>query len=322
MNVQLWFARNKEQEIVSIIESKENSEYTCPLCGSEVIAKAKQSNKISSHFAHLDRSKCNGEAMIHFWMKYKFIEIGESFTIKTDKEYTYTCKSFKTEQLFSLKSGIYKPDLLIVTECGKEIVFEMANTNKKKVQDCIDKWIELNRIVVEVDIKSLIDKSKVFNALYFKGKCFNFNKRDGGYYKTIGKYKESENYDIEFARKMDWLWSDIHKHKIGILDISDLSLSLECIDFKEQVKITEIIGKKKCISFINEYLKYKSEKLYKEIIELDIPDNITLKLNYHINDWGGLASSWWGVEIRKDKGYTRDEKTVKNIEDVKLFIYS
>jgi competence CoiA-like predicted nuclease len=43
MNVNLWFARNKDDEIMLITdinESNRSEKYTCPVCNSEVIPKA------------------------------------------------------------------------------------------------------------------------------------------------------------------------------------------------------------------------------------------------------------------------------------------
>lgn len=193
LDVNLRFARNQDNEIVSIINSNKDDEYICPICASKVIPKAVESKKKAPHFAHMDVSKCNGEAMIHWWYKNKFIQKGDKFKIFADKEIEFICKDFKTEVTYQLESGTYRPDLVVETECGQEIIFEMANTNKKMVKDYIDRWIELDKIIVEVDIKSLqnVDEIKRFNALYYKGKCFNFNKRDGGYYNTIGKLKEN-----------------------------------------------------------------------------------------------------------------------------------
>jgi len=56
-NINLWFAKNTNNDIVTIneIEVKNNKEkYYCPLCGSEVIPKATNSKLITAHFAHID----------------------------------------------------------------------------------------------------------------------------------------------------------------------------------------------------------------------------------------------------------------------------
>jgi hypothetical protein len=47
----------------------------------------------------------------------------------------------------------------------------MAFTNKKKVKDYLDIWLELKNIVVEVDIKQLMLKDSIptFKALFYNG---------------------------------------------------------------------------------------------------------------------------------------------------------
>lgn len=215
MKVNLWFARDSSGKIIEILSVSNNDEYFCPICNSKVIPKALKSKSITPHFAHVDKEKCSNESMLHFWFKHKFIESGDIFTIISDKKQNYVCKDFKTEVTFNLESGIYRPDIVIETECGNTILFEIANTNKKKVQEYIDKWIELDNIVVEIDIKSLTNKSNIkqFKALYYKGKLFNFNKKDGGYYNVIGKIKESKKYDSEKIKLLDWFWADLCKFK-------------------------------------------------------------------------------------------------------------
>lgn len=280
MNVNLWFARDNDNEIVSILDSNNDKEYYCPICTSKVIPKALESNKVTPHFAHVDVTKCNSESLLHWWFKHKFIENGDKFSIKTDKEFDFICKSFETEVTFQLESGTYRPDLVIQTECGQEIVFEMANTNKKKVQDYIDKWMELDKIVVEVDIKALQNGNeiKVFNALYYKGKCFNFNKRDGGYYNTIGKLKEqmkaSGKYDIELVKNLDWFWLESLKLNNSTKITEELVYQIDELIHKYGYEFINILKNNKCSNIKNLYLSHKIEKfeilLYSSLTTEDI----------------------------------------------------
>lgn len=269
LNVNLWFARNKDEQIVSILEAHEHEEYTCPVCGSDVIPKALSSRKVTPHYAHIDKSKCDSESMLHWWFKNKFIEKGDTFSIKTDELYTYTCESIEVEKTFHLESGDYRPDVIVHTTDGEEIVFEMANTNKKKVQDYIDRWIELDRVVVEVDIKSLTSGNKTFNALYYKGKCYNFNKRDGGYYNTIGKLKErmiqEDKYDIELVKKLDWFWEDVIRYKNNDISIDDIFNDIELINKNGKKIIDNILKNTKCSDLLYKYHLNKSENEYLEL---------------------------------------------------------
>jgi len=271
MNVNLWFARDENNEITTIIKSNNENTYTCPICNSKVIPKALDSKQVTPHFAHIDRNKCTGESFIHFWMKHGFIERGDTFTIISDDKHTFTCKDFKTEATFNLESGVYRPDILVETECGNEVVFEMANTNKKKVQDYIDRWIELDRIIVEVDVPTLTGENEVkeFKALYFKGKCFNFNKRDGGYYNTIGKLKEemlsNSEYDIEIVRKLNWFWDEICKYENDqFINLDEMYLFLETMSQKELAIIKQALNKRKSNKVIKGYVDKLNKKLKEE----------------------------------------------------------
>ncbi|MFJ3388782.1 hypothetical protein [Lysinibacillus sp. NPDC086135] len=271
MNVNLWFARDNHGEITTILNSNNENTYTCPICNSEVIPKALESKQITPHFAHIDRNKCSNESMLHFWFKHKFIEQGDTFTITADEKHTYTCNDFKTEVTYQLDSGTYRPDIVVETECGNEVMFEMANTNKKKVQDYIDRWIELDKIVVEVDIPSLTNETKIkeFKALYYKGKCFNFNKRDGGYYNVIGKLKEemmsNSEYDIEIARKLNWFWDEICKYENNeIISLDEMYLFLETMNQKEFVIIKQALNKRKSNEIIKGYVDKLNKKLKEE----------------------------------------------------------
>ena len=156
-NVQLWFAKNEDGEILTIDEVNKNTKdkYYSPMCGSELIPRQGEIN--SWCFAHIDKSKCNSESMIHFWVKNKLIEKGDKFIVTSDYEKEYICRDILVEKSYEVDGKIYKPDLTIITECGKTIYFEMNHTNKKKLEDYIDIWIGLNNIVVEVDTKTLIN---------------------------------------------------------------------------------------------------------------------------------------------------------------------
>ena len=104
-NITLWFAYNEDKSIVTIdeVNDKNNhNKYLCPMCGSDLIPKAVKSKVITSHFAHVDASKCNNETMIHWWFKHKFLESGDSFIISSDKERSYMCKDVLVEQLYTL----------------------------------------------------------------------------------------------------------------------------------------------------------------------------------------------------------------------------
>jgi len=278
-NVNLWFAKDANNNIVTIdevnLESKDN--FYCPMCGSDLIPKAIKSKLITAHFAHIDASKCNGEGMIHFWFKNKFLELGDKFTVVSDKERQYICKEVLVEQSYNIGDKIYRPDVTVLTECGNMIYFEMDYSNKKKVQDYIDIWLELRNIVVEVDIKKLMSRDKIptFKALFYNGKCFNTKKNDM-YYNIIGKYKEEvlgsvDKVDDDLKariQKLDWFWDDVFRYKKNEVDIEymvDLIDSIDDEDDNDVVK--EILSKPKCNELYKNYLYYKLNIIQNDILK-------------------------------------------------------
>lgn len=269
MKVNLWFARDEDDEIVGVLNSSNDKQYTCPICESKVIPKALESKQVSPHFAHVDKEKCSSESMIHFWFKHKFIERGDIFTIVADEEYTYTCKNFKTEVTFNLESGTYRPDIVIETECGNEVIFEIANTNKKRVQDYIDRWIELDKIVVEIDIKSLqnVNEVKEFKALYYKGKCFNIHNSEKHYCETrMSIYDLSKsNKSVETVKKIEWFWYEINNQQVDdelMFEVFELFNYYEKEIFvKSRHTLTKI--------FMDKFLDYKRNNIISKYKHLE-----------------------------------------------------
>ena len=278
-NVNLWFAKNNDGKIITINEVNEDNKhnkYYCPLCNSEVVARQGEIN--SWCFAHIDKSKCDGESMIHWWFKNKFLIKGDKFIIKSDVEKEYICKKVLVEQSYIVNNKEYKPDITIITETGEIVYFEMKNTNKKKVEEYLDIWMELNNVVVEVDIKTLINseinKFIIFKALYYKSKCFNIEKNNT-YYNTIGKYKEKlhENGEYEQRKKevekLDWLWRDVIRYKQSEVDIEYMINLIDSIENeKDREIVKEILCKPRCNDLYYNYKKYKTTDIYNEIVVL------------------------------------------------------
>jgi len=281
-NVQLWFAKDKNESIITInkVDKSTQEKYYCPLCGSEVVPRQGEIN--SWCFAHIDKSNCSSESMFHFWYKNKLIEPGDKFKIKSDIEREYICKEILIEQTYEIKGKQYNPDLTIITECGKTIYFEMEYSNKKKLEDYLDIWNGLGNIVVEVDTKTLINSNNeellTFKALWYEGKCFNVRKgEDSVYHDTIGKYKEqyyNKNRDDEIKKdieNLDWLWKDIRKYKMGEIDIEHISSLIKVIEKECSKKIiVEILRKSSCNQIIKDYIEFNRKnnlKFLEYIIE-------------------------------------------------------
>lgn len=276
-NVTLWFAKDKNNSIITIDEINDKNRhepYYCPMCNSDIIPRAIGSKQVTEHFAHIDASKCNNETMIHWWFKHKFLEKGDNFIVVSDEERKYVCKDVLVEQTYALSDGkIYRPDVTIITECGETIFFEMNYSNKKKVQDYIDTWLELGNIVVEVDIKTLMNKGSLmkFNALFYNGKCFRVKKNDT-YYNIIGVYKEKIYRDKvdeetkERLQKLDWFWNDIVRYKLGELTIEYMTDLIDAINNAEKEVVKQILNKKSCVEIYRKYINYKIDKIYKDLI--------------------------------------------------------
>lgn len=268
-NVSLWFAKDSNNEIATIDSVDDNERYNCPLCGSDVIPKK---GKIKTwHFAHTDAEKCNGESMIHFWFKHKFLVKGDKFTVVADKEFEYTCKEVIVEKTYDADGVDYRPDVTIITECGEIIYFEMANTNKKKIEEYINSWIALGNIVVEVDLKSLVESNcRKFKALFYDGKCFNV-KKGNTYYNTIGKYKEeilsgSDSKIKDRIVRLDWFWNEIEKYKNNETGVEDISLFISSTnDEQDRELIVDILKRNNCQNVIEDYLEYNHRRISKEL---------------------------------------------------------
>lgn len=290
-DVNLWFAKDSKENIVLIEEVDKNNKdkYFCPICGSEVIAR--QGTEKSWSFAHEDKSKCDGESRIHWWVKNKLIEKGTKFSIVSDKKREYVCKEILVEQAYEVDGKEYKPDVTVITETNEIIYFEMKYSNKKKIEDYIDLWIGLGNIVVEVDTKQLIDsttKDKLeFKALYYNGKCFNVKKSCSTYYNTIGKYKEQVIEKGEYEqrkheiKKLDWFWNDVIRYKKGEVEIEHMAQLIDSIEGEERNVVIEILDKPRCsdlyynyinkkMSSILSYLKENLNKLNTEKYQIEI----------------------------------------------------
>lgn len=309
-NINLWFAKDKNSNIITVDEvTEENkSTYYCPLCNSEVIPKAiKKNAKITSHFAHIDKSKCNSESMIHWWFKHKYLLAGDKFIVKSDYEQEYICKEVLVEKEYAVGDKTYKPDVTVITECGKTIFFEMAYSNKKKIEEYLDMWIELGNVVVEVDLKMLINSNttktiNIFNALFYNGKCFNV-KKNNSYYNTVGKYKENvykkgiSQEKKDSLRKLDWFWIDTFRYKKGEIDIEYMTDTIESVlDANDKDILYEIIQKPRCNDLYRDYLINKLQLIKKRSFYNSSDDFIYTISNSGLGNYAGELCACFDIK--------------------------
>jgi len=330
--VKLWFARNQENEVVTIGESNRNEEYTCVLCGSKVIPKALESIQVQQHFAHLDVSKCTPEHAIHWWFKNKLIDVGDEILVKTDTINTYICKSFDVEKEYIVDGIIYKPDITIETEEGDIIYVEIANTNKKKFDEYIGIWSKLNNIVVELNIWDVINDNAVgvLRAIYYKGLIFNDKKRKTPYQKSIGEkinrirqHDSQKEENINRIKSLNWFWSDLCKYKFNKVQIDDLIMSIDEVYKEDQDVIKDLIDKSTCIDIKKDIINYKMNAISAFIKSLKF-ENKNLEVKGGYSDFIFIEYKKHSNKELKINIYD-DENVVKNkiiafIDDIKLLI--
>lgn len=291
-NINLWFAKNESGEIITIDKINEDykGKYYCPLCGSEIIPKALHSTEVSPHFAHIDRSKCSGESIIHYWVKNQLIKKDDVFEVVTNDLKQHMCKEVLLEQSYDTPYGIYKPDITIVTYKDEKIFIEVNYTNKKKVEDYYLKWEYLGCTVIEFSIKSIysekdnkIEISNSFKSIYYKGLKFNIDKESKEYisYKNSIKRKINDK-DIKKLKEIEWFIDDIYRYNLGIKkDIVGLTNSFILLaKNKDNYRILESLYRSnKCQSIIKEILDYRDyftesvSELLSKIMNIKIKTN-------------------------------------------------
>ena len=165
-NVQMWVALDNTGQQIFIEDAKVGQDYICPECGGIVRARAKDSDYITEHFYHLNKSNCSGESLLHIYWKNNLVKIGETINLPTIGE--ITCIDKRVEFAFNTSEGKYQPDLVIKTNNDKYkfIILEIHNTNPKIVSEYYRKWEELKYTIFEIDVKGLNkDKSNLNDKL-------------------------------------------------------------------------------------------------------------------------------------------------------------
>lgn len=282
-NINLWFAKDKNNSIITIDKINEENKhdiYTCPICGGELIARTGEIKV--HHFAHKDKSKCSSETMIHWWVKHKLIDVGDKFSIKVDKDNVkeFICKEISIEKKYDTDFGKYKPDITIITDTDEVIYFEIEYTNKKKVEEYLDRWLCLDNIVIEVSVKDMINNNVTkLKTIFYQGKCYNINTSEAKYHNSLGAYKQKIFNTEEVAKakerldKLNWFWEECKNYKMKKTDEYMFFDVIDCLDVKDKEYVVDGLLKSNCTDVRKLYL-YCKQKEMKEFIEKFCSDNV------------------------------------------------
>ena len=271
-NVSLFYANDEYNNIILINEinekNKENN-FTCPICGGIVKPRAIDSNKISSHYYHLNAKDCSSESVMHYWYKNEFIKSGDKITLKVEDEYyNFNCKEVVIEQSHNTSFGVYRPDATIYTDKG--IIFvEYKYSNKKNTEKYIDMWEELNCPIVEIDIKSLMQHKRTdycFKTIFFDGQiyCQTRNNRIN----VINKYVKNNNINDRMRIKyLNGLLRDIQRYNLGQIDIEELVMIIDELNEFDLKALPKLLKVLKCNMVLKDYSLYKEKNIKKAFIE-------------------------------------------------------
>ena len=328
-NINLWFAKDKNNSIITIDKINEENKhdiYTCPICGSELIARTGEIKV--HHFAHKDKSKCSSETMIHWWVKHKLIDIGDKFSIKVDKDNIkeFICKEISIEKEYDTDFGKYKPDITIITDTDEIIYFEIEYTNKKKVEEYLDRWLCLDNIVVEVSVKDMINNNVAnLKTIFYQGLVYQ-NVSSSIISTLKSKIDKSENeFNNKYLHKILWLFDEIREtnfnvqeEKNYIFEILDLAIDNEVIN----KQTLEYILKSKCIDIKSDFINYRISKI-KNICNKHISETNSVIRKYRDNEYFSVNESTYykipviNIEF-KEKWYDKKNK-VKTINYYDLY---
>lgn len=242
----LIVAKDKEGKYVKISEANKDEIYYCPVCNGEVKARAISSDKVQPHFYHTTESNCSNESILHWMFKNWLFESGSVF--KVDEE-EFVVNSFEMEKSIDTPFGEYRPDLFIQT--NKEEFFFEINYSSGKDKTFSDKWTYLNKRVVEVNVKELIncelyDNTPMFKTIFENGQYTKEYKT----YERKDKYLEFKNYVISANKEeqikqlvsyYDWFWRDI---KNG--SDEDIKVCINEMKYDDAIVCTRFLKKIKC----------------------------------------------------------------------------
>ena len=275
-------SKSDDANYIHIRDAKDDKKYYCPCCYSIVKPRAYKEEKeyqVQPHFYHVN-GECSAESRVHWLYKNWLFKPGCKFYIN-DK--LYTVKEIVIEKTYHTKFGDYRPDITVILDNDEVIFFEINFSSSKKEDNYFCKWNELNKDVVEVDIRKLINidyKSEIptFELIYSDGVCYKkqYQKRDL-YANTIGvmkqewKRQDKINYKIQWE-KLDWFWIELQKYKNKKCSKEDILNKFKDIDISNKEFCFDLIKKMNCIKDIKQELR---GIINDEIMKFFTKDNIT-----------------------------------------------
>lgn len=326
-SVNLFYAKDEYENIILINEINDSNRekyYVCPICGNQVKPRAINSEKISPHFYHINAAECNPESMLHWWYKNKFLISGSVFKVSTDGVIsTYKCKDILIEKTYETSFGDYRPDLTITTSDDKEIFVEYNYSNKKNVDEYIDKWFELGRTVVEIDIRSLMNRySKVFKAMFDDGLLVN-KTRGCKKYSAINKYINVNNIKDRIRIKyLNGFLLDCYRYNKGKISIEDIVTIIDNMNKEDLLSVPKLLKGLKCNNILCDYVNYKlgivynmldeilrikrlNNPIYKDIVKIDykmgqcrgVKFNNTILVIKSVGDNSPFENTYWCNEV-------------------------
>lgn len=289
-------SKSDDANYIHIRDAKDDKKYYCPCCYSIVKPRAYKEEKeyqVQPHFYHVN-GECSAESRVHWLYKNWLFKPGCKFYIN-DK--LYTVKETVIEKTYHTKFGDYRPDITVILDNDEVMFFEINFSSSKKEDNYFCKWNELNKDVVEVDIRKLINidyKSEIptFELIYSDGVCYKkqYQKRDL-YANTIGvmkqewKRQDKINYKIQWE-KLDWFWIELQKYKNKKCSKEDILNKFKDIDISNKEFCFDLIKKMNCIKDIKQELR---DIINDEIIIFFTKDNLNKIISSNIFELNNVS---------------------------------
>jgi len=243
------------------------------------------------------------EAIIKFTKVEKIIKTTE--IIKVPEVGEVTCIDKRVEFTFNTKHGIYRPDLIIKTNNPKYqfIIFEIFNTNAKKIDDYIDRWSDLKYMVLEVNVNGLdknnINKNmKLLYSEFIKNNIIVniINKNFKALEEDMNNWNNNTRGSLSKKVTFDDIPEDIQELiKLGYIDENEI---LQQLYFKAKPRFSEKdIIKKNDLDKNFKYVIKLKEELKHILIDIKLKGKEELSENIihrYIND---LYSTKWDKSL-------------------------